>query len=144
MSAKPRPGLVENRIGDPHQFGTSRTAPGERVDRRGPRRSPAAVLVGLAYARSMRAVVFDFADPAFPASLADLPDPELPGPSWARIEVTTGSICGSDLHLFAHNTGPSPTLASIGTFPFVLGHETSGRCRRVRLRVQRPTGDAWW
>ncbi len=75
----------------------------------------------------MRAVVFDFADPAFPASLADLPEPELPGPSWARIEVLTGGICGSDLHLFAHNTGPSPTLASVGTFPFVLGHETAGR-----------------
>ena len=66
-------------------------------------------------------------DPAFPASLAELPEPELPGPSWARIAVTTGGICGSDLHLFAHNTGPSPTLASIGTFPFVLGHETAGR-----------------
>jgi L-iditol 2-dehydrogenase len=75
----------------------------------------------------VRAVVFDFADPAFPASLADLPEPELPGPSWARIEVLTGGICGSDLHLFAHNTGPSPTLASVGTFPFVLGHETAGR-----------------
>jgi threonine dehydrogenase-like Zn-dependent dehydrogenase len=75
----------------------------------------------------VRAVVFDFADPAFPASLSDLPEPVLPGPSWARIEVLTGGICGSDLHLFSHNTGPSPTLASIGTFPFVLGHETAGR-----------------
>ena len=75
----------------------------------------------------MRAVVFDMADPEFPASLAEIPEPELPGPSWARVEVTTGGICGSDLHLFAHNTGPSPTLASIGTFPFVLGHETAGR-----------------
>jgi L-iditol 2-dehydrogenase len=75
----------------------------------------------------VRAVVFDMADPAFPASLSDLPEPDLPGPAWARIAVTTGGICGSDLHLFAHNTGPSPTLASIGTFPFVLGHETAGR-----------------
>ncbi|HXP32985.1 MAG TPA: alcohol dehydrogenase catalytic domain-containing protein, partial [Acidimicrobiales bacterium] len=75
----------------------------------------------------MRAVVFDMVDPEFPASLAELPEPELPGPSWARVAVTTGGICGSDLHLFAHNTGPSPTLASIGTFPFVLGHETAGR-----------------
>lgn len=80
-----------------------------------------------AYAPFVRAVVFDFADPEFPASLADLPEPELPGPSWARIEVLTGGICGSDLHLFAHNTGPSPTLSTIGTFPFVLGHETAGR-----------------
>ncbi len=75
----------------------------------------------------MRAVVFDMVDPEFPASLAELPEPELPGSSWARIAVTTGGICGSDLHLFAHNTGPSPTLAAIGTFPFVLGHETAGR-----------------
>ena len=82
---------------------------------------------GTTYAHSVRAVVFDMVDPEFPASLADLPEPELPGPAWARIAVTTGGICGSDLHLFAHNTGPSPTLASIGTFPFVLGHETAGR-----------------
>jgi len=75
----------------------------------------------------MRAVVFDMVDPEFPASLAELPEPALPGPSWARIEVMTGGICGSDLHLFAHNTGPSPTLASVAAFPFVLGHETAGR-----------------
>jgi threonine dehydrogenase-like Zn-dependent dehydrogenase len=75
----------------------------------------------------VRAVVFDMADYEFPASLAELPEPVLPGPSWARIGVSTGGICGSDLHLFAHNTGPSPTLASLGAFPFVLGHETAGR-----------------
>ena len=83
--------------------------------------------VGRAYARPVRAVVFDMVDPQFPASLSEVPEPALPGPSWARVQVTTGGICGSDLHLFAHNTGPSPTLASIGTFPFVLGHETAGR-----------------
>jgi L-iditol 2-dehydrogenase len=76
----------------------------------------------------MRAVQFDMADPAFPASLVDLPEPELPGPAWARVAVTTGGICGSDLHLFAHNVGPSPTLMGMsGAFPFVLGHETCGR-----------------
>ena len=75
----------------------------------------------------MRAVVFDMVDPEFPASLAELDEPDLPGPSWARIAVTTGGICGSDLHLFAHNTGPSPTLAALGAFPFVLGHEIAGR-----------------
>jgi L-iditol 2-dehydrogenase len=80
-----------------------------------------------AYAAGVRAVQFDLADPAFPASLADLPEPELPGPAWARVAVTTGGICGSDLHLFAHNTGPSPTLVSLASFPFVLGHEIAGR-----------------
>ncbi len=79
------------------------------------------------YADPVRAIQFDMADPAFPASLVDLPEPELPGAAWARIEVTTGGICGSDLHLFAHNTGPSPTLVSMGSFPFVLGHEIAGR-----------------
>ena len=43
------------------------------------------------------------------------PPPPAPGPlpdaGWARIGVTSGGICGSDLHLFAHTTGPSPTLA---------------------------------
>ncbi len=67
------------------------------------------------------------ADPGFPASLVDLPEPELPGSAWVRVAVTTGGICGSDLHLFAHNTGPSPTLMSMGSFPFVLGHEIAGR-----------------
>lgn len=66
-------------------------------------------------------------DPEFPASLVELPEPELPSAAWARVEVLTGGICGSDLHLFAHNTGPSPTLAAMGTMPFVLGHETAGR-----------------
>ena len=68
------------------------------------------------------------ADPDFPASLADLPEPDLPGPAWVRVAVATGGICGSDLHLFAHNTGPSPTLMGLGgAFPFVLGHEIAGR-----------------
>jgi L-iditol 2-dehydrogenase len=80
-----------------------------------------------AYAGPVRAVQFDMADPAFPASLVDLPEPELPNGEWARVDVTVGGICGSDLHLFAHNTGPSPTLMGMaGAFPFVLGHETSG------------------
>jgi threonine dehydrogenase-like Zn-dependent dehydrogenase len=76
----------------------------------------------------VRAVQFDMADPEFPASLVDLPEPELPGAAWARVSVTIGGICGSDLHLFAHNVGPSPTLMGMGgSFPFVLGHEIAGR-----------------
>ncbi len=75
----------------------------------------------------MRAIQFDMADPSFPVSLVELPEPELPAGDWARVAVTTGGICGSDLHLFSHNTGPSPTLVSMGTMPFVLGHEIGGR-----------------
>jgi threonine dehydrogenase-like Zn-dependent dehydrogenase len=80
-----------------------------------------------AYAATVRAVQFDMADPAFPASLVDVAEPTLPSDAWARVAVTTGGICGSDLHLFAHNTGPSPTLMTMGSFPFILGHEIAGR-----------------
>src|SRR5258708_26563543 len=81
------------------------------------------------------------ADPAFPASLTDLPEPELPGPAWARVAVTTGGICGSDLHLFAHNTGGSPTLMGMaGAFPFVLGHEIAGRIIEAGTQCPHPVG----
>jgi threonine dehydrogenase-like Zn-dependent dehydrogenase len=88
----------------------------------------------------MRAVQFDMADPGFPASLVDLPEPELPGEDWARVAVITGGICGSDLHLFAHNTGPSPTLMSMGSFPFVHGHEIAGRVIEAGARCPVPVG----
>jgi L-iditol 2-dehydrogenase len=88
----------------------------------------------------MRAVQFDMADAAFPASLVDLPDPELPGEQWARVAVTTGGICGSDLHLFAHNTGPSPTLMTMGSFPFVLGHEIAGHVIEAGRQCPHPIG----
>jgi threonine dehydrogenase-like Zn-dependent dehydrogenase len=93
-----------------------------------------------AYAATVRAVQFDMADPEFPASLVDLPEPDLPGSSWARIAVTTGGICGSDLHLFAHNTGPSPTLAAMGALPFVLGHEIGGRIVETGADCPHPVG----
>ena len=88
----------------------------------------------------MRAVQFDMADPSFPASLVDLPEPDLPSETWARVAVTTGGICGSDLHLFAHNTGPSPTLVGISTFPFVLGHEIGGTVVETGARCAIPVG----
>jgi threonine dehydrogenase-like Zn-dependent dehydrogenase len=76
----------------------------------------------------VRAVQFDYADPTFPASVVELPEPSLPNGAWARVAVTIGGICGSDLHLFVHNTGPSPALVpyASGAFPFLLGHEIAG------------------
>jgi L-iditol 2-dehydrogenase len=89
----------------------------------------------------VRAVQFDLADPAFPASLVDLPEPDLPGAGWVRVAVTVGGICGSDLHLFAHNTGPSPTLMGMaGAFPFVLGHEIAGRVIEAGPECPYPLG----
>ncbi len=74
----------------------------------------------------VQAVRFDLADPGFPASLAEVPEPQLPTGEWARVAVARGGICGSDLHLFSPSGGGSPTLVSLGTLPFVLGHEISG------------------
>jgi L-iditol 2-dehydrogenase len=88
----------------------------------------------------MRAVQFDMVDPAFPASLVELPEPELPGAAWARVAVTSGGICGSDLHIFSHNTGPAPTLSTMGSFPFVLGHEIVGRIVEAGPECSVPVG----
>jgi threonine dehydrogenase-like Zn-dependent dehydrogenase len=74
----------------------------------------------------VRAVRFDHADPTFPASLVELDPPPLPTGEWARVAVSVGGICGSDLHLFAPASEGSPTLVGIGTFPFLLGHEIAG------------------
>jgi threonine dehydrogenase-like Zn-dependent dehydrogenase len=88
----------------------------------------------------MRAVQFDMADPTFPASLVEVAEPELPTAAWARVAVTTAGICGSDLHLFAHNTGPSPTLMTMGSFPFILGHEIAGRVIEAGADCPCPVG----
>ena len=88
----------------------------------------------------MRAVQFDMSDLSFPASLVELPEPDLPNEAWARVEVTTGGICGSDLHLFSHNTGPSPTLYSLGGHAFVFGHEIAGRIIEAGSDCPLPVG----
>lgn len=75
----------------------------------------------------MRLVQYDLADPEFPASLVDVPEPALPRGDWARVAVTAGGICGSDMHLFKPTTGPSPMLIPYVGFPMALGHEIAGR-----------------
>ena len=76
----------------------------------------------------MRAVQYDLVDPEHPASLVEVDEPALPRGDWARIAVSGGGICGSDLHLFERNMGGAPALAAaLGVaFPFVLGHEIAG------------------
>jgi len=76
----------------------------------------------------VRAVQYDLVDPDHPASLVELDEPAIPRGDWARIAVSGGGICGSDLHLFERNMGGAPALAAaMGvTFPFVLGHEIAG------------------
>ncbi|MCU1463747.1 MAG: Alcohol dehydrogenase GroES domain protein [Acidimicrobiales bacterium] len=75
----------------------------------------------------MKAIQFDMADPLFPASLVDIDEPQLPFGDWARVAVTAGGICGSDLHLFKPIAKHSMILSDVATFPFLLGHEIAGR-----------------
>jgi threonine dehydrogenase-like Zn-dependent dehydrogenase len=75
----------------------------------------------------MRGVQLDFVDPAFPATLVDLDEPDLPGDDWARVKVMAGGICGSDLHIFRPSGGGgAPAMAGVLTLPVVLGHEIAG------------------
>lgn len=75
----------------------------------------------------MRAICFDMADESFPASLVEIPSPDLPRADWARVQVVAGGICGSDLHLFTPpSMSVSPVVMGAAAFPFVLGHEISG------------------
>jgi L-iditol 2-dehydrogenase len=77
--------------------------------------------------RFVRAVEFNLKDPAFGAELVEIAEPGLPNDEWARVAVTVGGICGSDLHLFGHGELRAPALAGFWTFPFLLGHEIAGR-----------------
>lgn len=74
----------------------------------------------------MRVAQLDFADPEFPVSIVERPSPALPGPQWARIRVTGGGICGSDLHIFKPATGQTPMLMAYVSVPMEMGHEISG------------------
>ncbi len=74
----------------------------------------------------MRSAVLDFADTAFPVSLLDLPEPDLPGDDWARIQVGYSGICASDLHAMYPDRSGSPTLRPFVPQRVQLGHEIGG------------------
>ena len=54
------------------------------------------------------------------------PDPALPGPDGAIVEVSAAGICGSDLHFYEADF-PMPD-------PIALGHEAVGTVVEVRAR----------
>jgi 2-desacetyl-2-hydroxyethyl bacteriochlorophyllide A dehydrogenase len=58
-----------------------------------------------------------------------LPDPVLPGPDGAIVEVRTAAICGSDLHFYE---GDYPLVA-----PVPLGHEAIGTVVETGSQVRR-------
>jgi threonine dehydrogenase-like Zn-dependent dehydrogenase len=88
----------------------------------------------------VRVVEYNHRDPNFPAELIDTDDPALPADDWARIAVTVGGICGSDLHLFGSRPTRAPALAAFATFPFHLGHEIAGTIVEAGARCAFPVG----
>jgi threonine dehydrogenase-like Zn-dependent dehydrogenase len=57
--------------------------------------------------------------------LRDVPEPPLPGPEWARLEVLQAGICGTDVGTITLRA--SPAMEPFGSFPAVLGHEVLAR-----------------
>jgi threonine dehydrogenase-like Zn-dependent dehydrogenase len=88
----------------------------------------------------MRAVEFNLKDPAFGAELVEVTEPVLPNAEWARIAVTVGGICGSDLHLFGGPALRAPALGGFWTFPFLLGHEIAGTIIEAGAGCDLPVG----
>jgi threonine dehydrogenase-like Zn-dependent dehydrogenase len=74
----------------------------------------------------VRVAQLDLADPDCPVSLVERDDPALPGPGWARVRVTGGGICGSDLHVIFPGHPSSPLFGPFVAFPMEMGHEIGG------------------
>src|SRR5213594_4117459 len=76
-----------------------------------------------------------FFGPFSPATLRELPEPELPAPDWVTIRTRLCGICGSDYkQMFLNGSMDNPMTALI-SFPQVLGHEVVGTIERVGPRV---------
>jgi L-iditol 2-dehydrogenase len=88
----------------------------------------------------VRAVEYNLEDPDFGADLIEVDEPELPNSEWARVAVTVGGICGSDLHLFGNRALRAPALAGFWTFPFLVGHEIAGTVVEVGADCDIPVG----
>jgi threonine dehydrogenase-like Zn-dependent dehydrogenase len=77
--------------------------------------------------------------PAFwgPLSLVqydEVPEPQLPGPDWAKVKVRYGGICASDVGLI--RLTESPTLSPFGSERFTIGHENVGTLVEVGEEVE--------
>ncbi|MEW6152366.1 MAG: zinc-binding dehydrogenase [Actinomycetota bacterium] len=59
-----------------------------------------------------------------PLKLAEIDEPELPGPGWQRVRPRLAGICGSDLSTIDGKS--SRYFEPLVSFPFVPGHEVVG------------------
>ena len=65
----------------------------------------------------------------------DVPEPDLPGEEWVKLEVIKAGICGSDIGNLTLKS--SPAMEPFGSFPAVLGHEIVARVVEVGSAVTR-------
>jgi threonine dehydrogenase-like Zn-dependent dehydrogenase len=90
------------------------------------------LLMGKALGRFTDSVVFGALSGL---SLEEVPDPALPGPDWARLEVLMCGVCGSDIAGLTFKS--SSALEPFLSFPAVLGHEVLARVVEVGPGVTR-------
>jgi (R,R)-butanediol dehydrogenase/meso-butanediol dehydrogenase/diacetyl reductase len=77
---------------------------------------------------------FCYKGPFSTVKLADIPEPDLPGPQWVKIKTRLCGFCGSDLNLILLKD--SPTASPFTSFPCVPGHELCGRIVETGREVQ--------
>ncbi len=74
--------------------------------------------------------------PISPLHLADLPDPPLPAPAWARVRNRLCGICGSDLHQLFLDADLDIAPAALPTHNRIhLGHEMVGEITELGAEV---------
>ena len=88
----------------------------------------------------MKSAHLDFADPDHPVSLVEVDEPALPRGDWARVRVSAGGICGSDLHAIFPDGNGTPTFLPLVGFPMELGHEFGGVVTEAGPDCPIPTG----
>ena len=76
------------------------------------------------------------------AQLSDVPEPQLPGDEWVKIDVIQCGICGSDVAGVTLKHSPMSYLRAFVTLPIGLGHEIVGRVVEVGSAIEHmKTGD---
>jgi threonine dehydrogenase-like Zn-dependent dehydrogenase len=66
-------------------------------------------------------------------ALQEIPEPELLGPDWVKIQTRYGGICGSDIGTVFLDS--SPYYTPFSSFPFVFGHENAGQIAALGTEV---------
>src|SRR2546422_129601 len=77
-----------------------------------------------------------FFGPFSPATLRELPEPELPAPDWVTIRTRLAGIGGSDYKQMFLNGSMDTPMTAVISFPQVLGHEVVGTIERVGPAVR--------